>query len=1092
MKGELLPLAVRAYARRSGETDKRTPNRHNDKATRRPRFLLVFDTETRTDLGQGLLFGCYRFYVLTWRPDGPTMACLEEGLLYADGMEVDDPEGYAILRDYVKNNRAAAVREPLGDLVPRHDLRLRSRADFVEQVYFRALVDGATVALFNAPFDLSRISVTWGEATAQGFKGGFSLTLFEKTRGDGATAEKAYRPRVLINPRDAKRAKLGISPARPGKKPGMAAANDPVLLDLSTLAYVFTGEHLKLEKACAAFGVGYEKRKVTYGVISPDFVTYCREDVEATANLYRALAAEYERWGLSRAPSGLSSPATLAKQCLSEAGVAPLRSRLAALDEELLGYAMVAYYGGRAECHIRRVSVPVVYLDYASMYPTVAALLGMWRFMVCASLETEEGDPAACAQWLAGLTAEKVLDKTLWPELCGFALVQPHGDVLPARAPYSGDAHGIGVNEIFSDEPLICDEPIWYTLPDLVHARLLGDKTPEILRAVYIRPKGTAKGLRPLSIRGSRPFDPAAEDVFRAMVEERRRFKAQDDEQSQRTAAGLKVVANSAAYGIAAELNRQAPQAEPSEVDVFGLAPFTAKVRAYERPGQYFYSPLAAIVTGAARLMLGLCETLVTRAGGSYAFCDTDSMAVVATEAGGLVPCPGGAERDAEGRDCLRALSWDEVEAIRLRFESLNPYDRNLVRGSILELEKENRDAAGNRRQLHCFAVSAKRYALYALDDRGEPELVKWSEHGLGGFYLAPLRTEEESRDWVRELWAVIVRKDALGLPVEKPSWLSHPALTRFTAGRPRLLEPFASFNEGRTYDQQVRPGNFLLVAHVAPGGHPPGADPKHFALVAPYESDPTLWATLHWRNLHDPKGPTYRLVSESIIDRRGRSFPDGVVGVKTYAHVLNSYRKHPESKFIGPDGRVCSTRTVGLLSRMPVQALYVDHVGKETNMLDEVQADLIGDEGDVLPTYSSGRRAVWQKFVVPALRAMRAEDVAAASGVPLRTVRYARAGRRPRKGQERAIVVAVAQIARRQLEGRDVRAPRADLAAIATFLVESTGVHAGRLCEGCGAELRGRQRRWCAVCAGDFRRRREVGVGSWFAHERSKFAHQA
>ena len=801
-------------------------------------------------------------------------------------------------------------------------------------------------------------------------------------------------------------------------------------------------------------------------------MTYCREDVAATANLYRALACEYERWGLSRAPSGLSSPATLAKQCLSEAGVAPLLTRTTRLDEELLGQAMVAYYGGRAECHVRRVSVPVVYLDYASMYPSVASLLGMWRFMVCTSVATVEDDPAVCMKWLAGLTTGQVLDKALWPKLCGFALVQPHGDVLPARAPYSGDAHGIGVNEVWSDEPLVCDEPLWYTLADVVAARLLGDRVPEILRVVRIRPKGKARGLRPLSIRGSRPFDPATEDVFRAMVEERRRFKAAGDEESLRTAAGLKVVANSAAYGIAAELNRQAPQTEPVDVEVFGLAHFAAEVHSYERPGQYFYSPLAAIVTGAARLMLGLCETLVTQAGGSYAFCDTDSMAVVATEHGGLVPFPGGAERDTEGRECLRALSWDEVEAIRLRFESLNPYDRSLVPGSILELEKENYDEAGKRRQLHCFAISAKRYALYALDGAGEPDLVKWSEHGLGGFYLSPLDPEEENRDWVRELWEVIVREDALDLPAKRLPWLNHPALTRFTAGRPRLLRPFVGFNaEGRSYAEQVKPGNFLLVAHAAPGGRPPGVDPKHFALVAPYERDPNLWATLHWRNLYDPKGPTYRLVSESIIDRRGKPFPEGVVGIKTYANVLNSYRKHPEAKFAGPDGKVCTTRTVGLLCRMPVQALYVDHVGKETNMLDDVQAGLVGDEDDILATYSSGRKAAWRKFIVPALQMLGTPALSRASGIPARTVQRARS-KHIGRAQERVLIRAAASLAREKLRTWEVDVPRDDLAALAVFVVESTSGHSGRQCEGCGTKLSGRQRRWCADCRVDYRTR--------------------
>ena len=253
MSRELLPLAVRAYARRPRQADEkppgsRPPGSDDDAAKRRPELLLVFDTETRTDLGQGLLFGCYRFYVLTWQPGGPDLACLEEGLLYADELEATDPEGFDILRAYVAGNLAATVREPVADLTPRPDLRLRSRADFVEQVFFRALVDGATVALFDAPFDLSRISVRWGEADAHGFEGGFSLVLFEKVRNDGETTEKAYRPRVLVNPPRLQARQARPQPGAPRQEAGHGRGTDPALLDLRTLAYVFTGESESLDR----------------------------------------------------------------------------------------------------------------------------------------------------------------------------------------------------------------------------------------------------------------------------------------------------------------------------------------------------------------------------------------------------------------------------------------------------------------------------------------------------------------------------------------------------------------------------------------------------------------------------------------------------------------------------------------------------------------------------------------------------------------------------------------------------------------------------------------------------------------------------
>src|SRR5207245_3723371 len=118
------------------------------------------------------------------------------------------------------------------------------------------------------------------------------------------------------------------------------------------------------------------------------------------------------------------------------------------------------------------------------------------------------------------------------------------------------------------------------------------------------------------------------------------------------------------------------------------------------------FPPLAACITGAARLQLAMLERLLTDLGGTHVFCDTDSMAIVASEKGWLIPCPGGEHDTRTGEAAVRALSWDEVETIRARFEALNPYDREVVPGSILELEEENftDKARTKRRQLHCLA----------------------------------------------------------------------------------------------------------------------------------------------------------------------------------------------------------------------------------------------------------------------------------------------------------------------------------------------------------------------------------------------------
>ncbi len=114
----------------------------------------------------------------------------------------------------------------------------------------------------------------------------------------------------------------------------------------------------------------------------------------------------------------------------------------------------------------------------------------------------------------------------------------------------------------------------------------------------------------------------------------------------------------------------------------------------------------------------------------------------------------------------------------------MNPYHRTTVRGSVLEVEDQNYEtkARERQRQLYCYAISAKRYALYSLDERGSPVLCKatetlpgekWSEHGLGDL-LNPRDPDEEARDWIRALWEVELRR-VLGMPSSTPPGFRGP-----------------------------------------------------------------------------------------------------------------------------------------------------------------------------------------------------------------------------------------------------------------------------------------------------------------------------
>ena len=123
---------------------------------------------------------------------------------------------------------------------------------------------------------------------------------------------------------------------------------------------------------------------------------------------------------------------------------------------------MVSYYGGRAECRVRRLLVPVVYTDFLSMYPTVNALMDNWTLLSADRLETEDATDDICES-LKKVTFDQMFSPATWKQLNVLVLIAPDGDVLPARAKYSGGSEWqIGLN------PLTSRVPRWYTLADVL------------------------------------------------------------------------------------------------------------------------------------------------------------------------------------------------------------------------------------------------------------------------------------------------------------------------------------------------------------------------------------------------------------------------------------------------------------------------------------------------------------------------------------------------------------------------------------------------------------------------------------------------
>jgi hypothetical protein len=492
-------------------------------------------------------------------------------------------------------------------------------------------------------------------------------------------------------------------------------------LDLKTLAFALTDQPYSLESACIAFGVEHGKTKVSkHGVVSAKCIDYNRRDVLATSELAAKLLAEYNKHPVELQATKAFSTASIGKAYLRAMGIEPVLMRQPDFPVSRLGHAQAAFFGGRTSARIRKVVVPVVYLDFLSMYPTVNALLGLWLFVIAKRIRVINNCASEISAFLHGVSADILRKPETWRTLNAFVRLVPDGDLLPARCPY-GATHDwqIGINYLHGNDRK--EDALWFALPDVVASVLHTGRVPKIIDAFRLVAEGTAQGLQPTELAAHMPIDPSRQDFFREAIEERRRVEARTDwpeDQRARVSKGIKVFANAASYGIYAELHRQESD---DEMDVLchGIdpKPFRCRVAHPDVAGEYCFPPMASLITSAARLMLALLEDAVAQRGGTYAMEDTDSMAIVASEAGGLVACPGGSFRLPDGREAIKALTWAEVAKIVDQFSSLNPYDRAVVPGSVLKIEGDNFDPKTKRqRQLYCYAISSKRYALFVRD----------------------------------------------------------------------------------------------------------------------------------------------------------------------------------------------------------------------------------------------------------------------------------------------------------------------------------------------------------------------------------------
>jgi hypothetical protein len=616
------------------------------------------------------------------------------------------------------------------------------------------------------------------------------------------------------------------------------------------------------------------------------------------------------------------------------------------IEARIHGIAMAAYYGGRAECRIRRWPMPVVPVDLTSEYPSVDALLGIWDTLTAARLSIEDATEDVQAL-LKDANLESLFQPASWRQFSFYARIVPDGDVLPVRSVY-GDKSGtcnIGLNALHWENPM------WVAGPDLIASVLLSGRVPNVQQAFRIVPHGKQRSLRPIKLRSAVSVDPRKEDFFTKVIEYRKQNKAND-----RLEHFLKILANSASYGTYLELN-------PTKIDpgnrpkitvhsgdrIFDqLAPDTV-----EEPGRFYFPILGALITSGGRLLLAMIERCVRDAGGTYLSCDTDALIIVASKAGGTVPMPDGAPP-------IKALSWTEVDQILRRFDSLSPYNREIV-PHLLRLTDENYEANGDQQQLFGYSIAAKRYVLYTTKcgksfctHRNCVAIVDPKAHGL--IFFAPSEERENGLPrWWWELWrfllalefkqimdpdshVLMVAGRALnaetGTDVDGlPSWITLPAMMKMRMSTPHYLEQMKS---------KASPFGFVL--------HPRTRDELKLTLLTPFSKHRDGWAHSQCINTHD--GKSYRLDQFSRAD------------VVTLGDILCGYVHHPEVKSLGQDGKSCKPHTRGLLRRMTINGGLHYCIGKEVSRFEQGKDDFIENIDDMCIHYDGGRVAANESLI--------------------------------------------------------------------------------------------------------------------------------
>lgn len=367
-----------------------------------------------------------------------------------------------------------------------------------------------------------------------------------------------------------------------------------------------------------------------HGKATAQYISYNIKDVDATYSLYLKAKEEFSDYGLDISITKVYSPASIGKALLKMMGIRPFldKNNGGCISNEVLGYVTSTYIGGRSEVRVRKEATLVTLIDFTSMYPTMCILLGLWDYLTCNHIEQLECTKEV-TDFVNTVTHDDLRKKETWAGLDAIVQIEADEDILPIRAKFDNKlAYNIGDCYVTAGNGL----RLWYALADVINSKLRTGKTPKIVRAIKFIAVGKQEGLQPIALFG-KIIDPFKDNMFEAVIEQRKHIqqtlKECTDEREkallEKKQKALKIVANATSYGIFMEINTQEREAE---VTAYGLETKRCRVNKVEEFGKQSHPLVAAFITSAARLVLGIGETILDGHKAVHSMCDTDSLAV--------------------------------------------------------------------------------------------------------------------------------------------------------------------------------------------------------------------------------------------------------------------------------------------------------------------------------------------------------------------------------------------------------------------------------------------------------------------------------